>query len=252
MRQALIEQIIYNASYTKLYIITFAYFLVLYFIIAPVFLASCKLLNRLNILQKIVEKELSEKQIHFEIAHSLKSIFIFGFSALPVIYLIRINAITLLPNTFLNIVSGVYLLTIWNEVHFFIIHRIMHLSFFMRKVHFVHHQSKVPNVYSVYSFHWFEALLLSTVPITIVPFIPFSPIAIFLYPLASVLLNYAGHCNYRFGKGAGASWKLFGTYHNEHHFKGRRNYGFASDLLDKLYTRFNLKTSKNTKNTNKK
>ncbi|NQY09838.1 MAG: sterol desaturase family protein [Flavobacteriales bacterium] len=166
--------------------------------------------------------------------HSLKSVLIFGFSGLPIVYLIRSGDITLLPNTFLNVVIGIALLTAWNEIHFFVVHRIMHLPFFMRNVHIIHHTSKTPTVYSVYSFHWFEALLLSTVPLTITPFVPFSIMAIFLYPLASILLNYAGHCNYRFGKGTGASWKLFGTFHNEHHAKGKKNYGFASDLLDKL------------------
>ena len=168
--------------------------------------------------------------------NSLRSIFIFGFSAFPIIYLIRTDFITLLPNTVFNILLGVVLLTIWNEGHFFIVHRMMHLPFFMRNVHVVHHKSNIPTVYSVYSFHWFEALLLSTVPVSIVPFVPFAPIAIFLYPLVSILFNFSGHCNYRFGNGNGVSWKLFGTHHNEHHFKAKKNYGFVSNVFDKIYT----------------
>ena len=111
----------------------------------------------------------------------------------------------------------------------------------MKKVHYIHHKSLVPTVFSVYSFHWLEALLLSTVPLSIVPFIPFSFTAIALYPMSSILLNFAGHCNYRFGKGKGESWRLFGTHHNEHHNKGRQNYGFAINFLDKLFSYKNLK-----------
>ncbi|MGB3946481.1 MAG: sterol desaturase family protein, partial [Bacteroidia bacterium] len=88
--------------------------------------------------------------------------------------------------------------------------------------------------YSVYSFHWLEALLLSTVPLTIVPFIPFSFISIALYPLTSILINYSGHCNYRFGNGNGKSWSLFGTNHNEHHFKNKKNYGFLLQFFDTI------------------
>ncbi len=238
MFDVIINNIIQNYSYITLFMLCFGYFLFLYFALAPLFLAMCKLLERKNILHKIEEKEVTKQQLQFEIKHSVKSIVIFGFSIIPVIFLIREGVVALLPNTFLNIVVGVAVLTLWNEIHFFVVHRIMHLPFFMKRVHYIHHKSKVPTVYSVYSFHWLEALLLSTVPLTIIPLIPFSPIAIFVYPLASILLNYSGHCNFRFGKGEGESWKLFGTHHNQHHFRGRKNYGFASNLLDKLSSKF--------------
>ncbi|MCC5938479.1 MAG: sterol desaturase family protein [Lunatimonas sp.] len=169
--------------------------------------------------------------------HSLKSIVIFGFSSLPIIYLIRMDFIYLLPNTWINILWGLILLTLWNEVHFYVIHRIMHLKPMMQHIHYIHHRSTVPTVYSVYSFHWLEAFLLSTVPLTIVPFIPMPIVAVFLYPTVSILLNFAGHCNYRFGTGRGNSWRLFGTAHHEHHSKGRKNYGFALNLLDKLFSK---------------
>ncbi len=236
--QQITNNILYNASYLKIYFLVVVYFSVLYFVIGTLFLCVCKYLYRINILHKIVEKVVPKKQIRFEIKHSLTSIFIFGFSAFPIIYLIRAENINLLPDTFLNVLVGLVILTLWNEIHFFIVHRILHISFFMRHVHFVHHTSNVPTVYSVYSFHWLEALLLSTVPLTIVPFISFSPMAIFLYPFASILLNYAGHCNYRFGNGTSVSWKLFGTHHNEHHFKAKKNYGFALNFLDKLNALF--------------
>ena len=234
MVKELVNSILYNYSYIQLYGLVFLYFVILYFVLAPAFLYVCKFLAKREILHKITDRVVSEKQIRFELLHSLKSIFIFGFSAFPVIYLVRIGAISLAPDTPLNIFLGVLVLTIWNEIHFFVVHRTMHIPFFMKHVHSVHHKSITPTVYSVYSFHWLEALLLSTVPLTLVLFIPLAPIAIFIYPLASILLNYAGHCNYRFGNGEGADWKLFGTNHNAHHAKFTKNYGFASNLLDKL------------------
>jgi len=203
-------------------------------VVAPIFLWACKFLIHYNIVHKIIDKAVPKKQLRWEKLHSLKSIFIFGFSAFPVIYLVRINAITLIPDTFFNVILGIVLLTIWNEVHFFLVHRLMHIPFFMKNVHVVHHKSIVPTVYSVYSFHWLEALLLSTVPFTLVLFMPLSAMAIFIYPFASIILNFSGHCNYRFGNGEGAAWKLFGTHHNEHHTKFTKNYGFASNLLDIL------------------
>ncbi|MET4080351.1 lathosterol oxidase [Pedobacter sp. UYP30] len=235
----LIEHILFKDSYIVLYGLTFAYFLFLYFGIGFLFLSICKILERKRLLNKIEGKKVSNEQITFEIKHSIKSIIVFGFSIIPIIYLIRIDTINLLPNTWLNILIGLIILTLWNEVHFYIAHRIMHQKFMMKHFHFIHHKSKTPTAYSVYSFHWVEALLLSTMPLTIVPFIPFSIIAVFTYPLVSILINFAGHCNYRFGDGKGTSWTLFGTYHNEHHSRGRRNYGFSLNFLDKLFSKHN-------------
>ncbi|MDQ3191013.1 MAG: sterol desaturase family protein [Bacteroidota bacterium] len=234
MMQSIIEHIIYDSSYFHLYLLVFAYFLFLYFVLSRLFLLACHFLEKKGLVNKIVKKDVDKKQIRKEIKHSLLSIFIFGFSGMPIIYLIRNGAINILEDNFLNVLIGVTLLSFWNEIHFFIVHRIMHLPFFMKKVHYIHHQSRIPTVYSVYSFHWLEAFLLSTVPLTIIPFIPVAPLVLVFYPLASILLNFAGHCNYRFGKSEGASWKLFATHHNEHHFKFSQNYGFASNLLDKL------------------
>ncbi len=235
--QDLIENILYEFSYLTLSAMSFGYFMVLYFGVGTLFLLSCKSLESMKVLQKIESKALEKKQTNFEIAQSMQSIIIFGFSVIPIIYLIRKDFIVLLPNTWPIIFLGIVLLTIWNEVHFFIVHRLMHFNFFMKHVHFIHHKSRIPTIYSVYSFHWFEALLLSTVPLTILPFIPFSIVAVFIYPFVSILLNLAGHCNYRFGQGKGNYWVNFGTAHNEHHTKGRKNYGFALNFLDKLYSR---------------
>lgn len=233
------ENFLYNYSYLTLYGLTFCYFLFLYFGVGSLFLYVCKCLEHKNILQKIIDKKVKQQQIYFEIKHTIKSIVIFGFSIIPVIYLIRVDLVELLPDTWQNIVLGLIVLTLWNEVHFYIVHRIMHQKFMMKHIHYIHHKSNIPNVYSVFSFHWIEALLLSTVPITIIPLIPFSIVAVMAYPLVSILLNFAGHCNYRFGNGSLMSWKLLGTHHNEHHSRGRKNYGFALNLLDKLFSKQN-------------
>lgn len=237
--EQLIKNILFSYSYPILYGLTFAYFIILYFGVGFLFLSVCKLLEKKTLLHKIKDKEVSRKQVLFEIKHSVKSIAVFGFSIIPIIYLIRIDVVNLLPNSFLNIIVGLVILTLWNEIHFYVVHRILHQKSMMQHIHFIHHQSRIPTVYSVFSFHWVEALLLSTVPLTIVPFIPFSIIAIFIYPLISILLNFAGHCNYRFGNGKGNGWSLFGTYHNEHHTRGRRNYGFSLNFLDKLFSKQN-------------
>ncbi len=234
MLSDLTNNILYETTYLQLYGLVFCYFLFLYIVLGPLFLSMCKMLTRAGIAHRIIEKEVTGKQIKRELLHSFQSIVIFGFSAFPVIYFIRTGVITLLPDSLANILLGIALLTVWNEVHFYIVHRIMHLPFLMKHVHYVHHKSVTPTVYSVYSFHWLEAVLLSTVPVTLAPFIPIAPLAIFLYPMASILLNFAGHCNYRLGNGKGSGWAHFATRHSAHHHSFSNKFGFASDLLDKL------------------
>jgi lathosterol oxidase len=230
-----LDKVLFQYPYAYLVLLVVVYFGTLYFLLAPLFDLCCKVLTRKNMLHPILVKEPGPGQVRSEIKHSTVSILVFGATSLPLFYLIRTGHVTLLPDTFLTVPVGLILLNLWNEVHFYLIHRLLHRPFFMRHFHYIHHQSRVPTVYSVYSFHWVEAVLLSTVPLSIVPFIPFSPLAILLYPLSSVLLNYAGHCNYRFGNGQGKNWTLLGTHHNQHHAKGNINFGFALPYLDGLF-----------------
>jgi lathosterol oxidase len=230
----LVESVLFKLSYVEIYFLVLVYFLFLYFAVGYLFDKTCQILAKKALLNKILLSEPDQKQYSFEIKHSLISIIIFGFSGIPVVYLIREGYVEVLPDSILNILIGVTILTLWNEVHFFVVHRIMHLPFMMRRFHWIHHRSVIPTVYSVYSFHWLEALLLSTVPLSIMPFIHFAPMAIFLYPTISILLNFSGHCNYRFGNGDGNRWQIFATKHNEHHSKGLKNYGFATFFLDMI------------------
>lgn len=234
MIEDLIHNILFDYSYLTIYCIVFAYFFMLYFVLAPIFKSSCAYLQKINILEIINSKPLRKNQIKSEKKNSFVSLLVFGFSAIPIIYLVRNGIIELPKSTVSNTIIGLVILNLWNEIHFYIVHRLMHIPFFMKRVHVTHHKSVVPTVYSVFSFHWFEATMLSTVPLTAIFILPIDPLAIFLYPATSILLNYAGHCNYRRTK------KLpilnFATRHSAHHKKGRDNIGFALNIFDKIFS----------------
>ncbi len=237
MPQGFIRSILFEYSYLYIFIFVIAYFVILYFIGGALFKRFCIYLEYKNLIQRIVQKDASKKQVKKEILYSIQSIFIFGLTTLPIIYLARIGIIEFKEDTLFNIFIGLVILNVWNEIHFFVIHKMMHLPFLMKHVHKVHHSAFIPTVYSVFNFHWFEALLLSTLPLSIVPFVPISPLAVFLYPTCSILINFSGHCNYRFGTGEGASWKLLSSNHNNHHYKAKQNFGFAINLLDKIFNK---------------
>ena len=144
-----IKHVLYDYSSLILFGLSFGYFLLLYFGIAPLFLAICRFMESRKLLHKIRPEEVSRRQIFFEIKHSLKSIVVFGFSIIPVIYFVRLGIIELLPNTWLTVLAGLIVLTLWNEVHFYLVHRLMHQKFMMKQVHYIHHKSHIA-VYSIF------------------------------------------------------------------------------------------------------
>ena len=228
----------YQSSFWEQWSLSFIYFLILYFGLGYLFNWVTRYLESKQLVFKMDLRPVSAKQIRYEISYSLVSIVLFGFSASPIVYGVRAGLIKLAEPGLTMFLVSLLLLNLWNEIHFFIVHRLMHVPFFMRHIHKIHHRSLTPTVYSVYSFHPVEALLLSTVPLCLVWFIPLEPRAIMVYPLTSILLNFSGHCNYRFWKAPGPGFFQLGTRHNEHHTRGRSNFGFASSLLDTLYKRF--------------
>jgi len=232
-----INHILYHSTYLELYYWVTGYFFVLYFIVGQCFLRTCQVLDRAGIVHKITEQVVNNKQKLTEIKHSVVSILIFGLSCFPIVYGVRAGTITIASESVYNFILGLVILNVWNEVHFYLSHRLLHLPYLMNKVHFVHHQSVVPTTYSVYSFHWFEAMLLSTVPLTIVPFFSFSATAIAAYPLTSIIFNLCGHSNYRLGNGNGKHWMQMSTNHHEHHYSFSRSYGFVTTLFDKFLTK---------------
>lgn len=237
MTDHLLNTLLFELHGIWIFCIVVIYFFILYFCLGFIFNKSCLYLERKNIVQKIIPISPPKKQIQQEVLYSIQSIGIFGILSVLLIYLIRLGTITLASNSILQIGLGILILNLWNEIHFFLVHKLMHLPFFMKHVHKIHHQSYIPTIHSVYSFHWFEALLLGSLPLTIAPFINLSPLVFALYPICSILINFTGHCNYRIGNGKGATWKLISSNHNQHHYKAKKNYGFATDILDRLFNR---------------
>jgi len=128
------------------------------------------------------------------------------------------------------------ILFLWNEVHFYFVHRLLHTAWLARKIHGVHHHSKEPTVFSTYSFHWAEAFLLGTVIVFPLSVYPFQLPALLFLPVMSVLLNTLGHCNYDlFPKAGFHSVFKFSSRHSMHHKIARGNYGFMLPWFDFLF-----------------
>lgn len=230
----LLSEFLRNYSYLKIYGLTALYFLVLYFAGAWLFEKSCEQLRKLGVAERVSQDQSTSGQRNKETINSLLSIAVFGFSSLPIVYLYRIEYFPMKEDSLSNVLLDLLYLNVWNEVHFFLVHKLMHVPFFMKYVHRVHHESRVPSVWSVYSFHWVESLLLSTVPLSLCIVYPLAPFAIAVYPLISIIFNFSGHCNYRI-IALKNTWLVMASRHIQHHKKVNVSFGFVSGLLDALF-----------------
>jgi len=127
------------------------------------------------------------------------------------------------------------IMTLWNEIHFYACHRFLHLPWWYRRVHIVHHQSVVPTPFSTYSFHWCEAALLSSVMILLLLVMPLGIGTVLLFPAISLALNSIGHMNYAiFPHKLSSAIPAACRRHTMHHGRVHGNFGFYLPWLDAL------------------
>lgn len=175
-------------------------------------------------------------QVKEEIRHSMRSIFIFSLQGIFIQQGIQHGWLRLSFDTNWYCIPQSLLLFFWNEVHFYFVHRLLHTSWFKKNIHWVHHHSKEPTVFSTFSFHWVEAFLLGTVIVFPMLFYPFQLAALLSLPVMSILLNMLGHCNYEFFPGSGLhTFFKFSNRHSLHHKKGKGNYGFMLPWFDRFF-----------------
>ena len=181
-------------------------------------------------------------QVRKEIQNSILSIVVFSLQGIVIQLGLKQGWLFISYEISWYCIPQIIALFFWNEIHFYLVHRLLHSPWLIRRVHFVHHISKEPTVFSTFSFHWMEAFLLGTVIIFPLLVYPFQMIAILSLPVMSILLNTLGHCNYDlFPKLAPNDFLKFSNRHSMHHKRGKGNYGFMLPWFDSL---FNTSVSK--------
>jgi len=215
--QEMLDYGLFAASYLEVFLAVFFYFSLLYFVLGFLVERTSRFLVSKSILHKIVYQDIAPGQLKRKIAYSLSSILVFALTADLLVFLMRVELLHIAKESWKNLLLGLFVLSLWNEIHFFIVHRLLHTPRCMRQIHYIHHLSRVPTVYSIYSFHWVEAFALGLVPIVVLCMMPLSPMTLALYPIVSILINWVGHVNYRFGHAKGPSWINLASNHNQHH-----------------------------------
>lgn len=176
-------------------------------------------------------------QIKREITHSLISIILFGLYG-SLTWILHKYEIVHIEFKFqiVRFLTEVVVLFFWNEFHFFVVHRFLHIRWFYKNVHYIHHMSDPPTPFAVFGLHWFESVLLGSVMITVMFFHNFLLWSLLMLPVFSLALNTIAHSNLErvYSKSNSLLIKI-ATRHGDHHRYYEKNYGFALPIFDWLY-----------------
>lgn len=192
------------------------------------------LLPKFGIGRRLDQRALKPGQLRHEIGGSAVSVAIFGLGSVIPWWCLQMGWARLAADPgVLRIGIEVLVLLLWNDVHFYLNHRLLHTRP-LRRYHQQHHHSRVTTPFATYSFHPLEALLLGNVILLPMLVHDFSFAALLSLPVLSLLLNNLGHSNYDYRPSAtNASLWAASRRHQLHHACYHGNYGFLFNFMDR-------------------
>ncbi|NUO71531.1 MAG: sterol desaturase family protein [Frateuria sp.] len=214
-----------------------AFFATLYLLTGSVgTLLTRVLLPALHIGRTLDPRPLAPGQLRREMLQSLVSVLIFGIGLVVPWGLLRLGWAHLAVDPHpLRVLVEIAVLFVWNELHFYVNHRLLHTRP-LRRFHAAHHRSHVATHFSTYAFHPVEALMLGSVPLIPMLLHDFSFVALAALPVLSIVLNNLGHANYEISRQAPArGWLGASRRHHLHHACYHGNYGFLLSCFDRWF-----------------
>jgi sterol desaturase/sphingolipid hydroxylase (fatty acid hydroxylase superfamily) len=193
--------------------------------------------------RRISRADPTAQQIRREIAHSLRSIVLFGLVTLGVVLAARSGGTRLYYRVseygWVWFVSSFGLMVVMHDTYFYWTHRLMHHHRLYRFFHHTHHLSTSPTPWAAYAFSPAEALVQAGIGPLIVFSIPVYPTAFAAFMVWQIAFNVLGHCGYeifpRWFMRSPAGWVLNSvTHHALHHEKFRANFGLYFNVWDRL------------------
>ena len=181
-------------------------------------------------------RPLAPGQLKHELLQSGLSVLIFGTGMIFPWGLLQLGWARLTPDASASrIALEILALVAWNDIHFWINHRLLHTKL-LRRFHLPHHRSVVTTPFATYSFHPVEALMLGNVILLPMLVHDFSFWSLFSVPLFSLFFNCIGHANYDFfPRVSYAHWFAASRRHHLHHACYNGNFGFQFTFMDRLF-----------------
>jgi sterol desaturase/sphingolipid hydroxylase (fatty acid hydroxylase superfamily) len=193
---------------------------------------------------RIQERDIRPGQIRREISWSMLSMVVYATLTVATIFAFRKGwfpnlYVAPLERGWLTLIGGFLFILVVQDVLFYVTHRLLHTRLLAR-FHRVHHASKLPTPFALYSFHPVEALLhFVRIPLILIV----CPTNLFVFIFCEVVisngLNAYSHLNYEPRWVRNIRWlhercAAASSYHGLHHEKSQGNYGGYLRLWDRL------------------
>ena len=227
------REFVLNCSAAEIMLVGLLFFAAIYLLFGGFnWFLTRKLLPAINIGIQLDPRPLGVGQLKREIELSALSILVFGLGMIfPWGFLQLGWAKLAIDPTLTQIIVEIFVLIIWNEIHFYVNHRLLHTRW-LRQFHLPHHRSVVTTPWSAYSFHPVEAAMLGNVILLPMVVHDFSIYALVSVPLFSLLFNSIGHSNFDFNPRSPRVIFNGARRHHLHHACFHGNYGFMFPFMD--------------------
>ena len=185
----------------------------------------------------------SAKQIKREIRYSVLSISIFSVISVFLYYCIMQGYTKMYfkisEHSLLYFIFSPFIIIVIHDALFYWTHRFMHIKKVFKYFHLVHHKSKNPSPFSIFSFQPGEALIEYSIYPVIFFLIPIHPVMLIIFMFYNILVNLAGHGGFEFMPENFRTHKVFRwqnsvTNHDMHHTNLNYNYGFYFTFWDRM------------------
>jgi lathosterol oxidase len=228
-----LEPLFWQLNRLQFFALTVVSFLFLYFAFS---IAAYYIFTKGDYFKRYQVKPFRTNQIKTEIKRSLVSILMFGILSFPMYEGLHSGFLKIkFDFSWPIFLAEAIFLFFWNEIYFYVIHRLFHLKS-LYKYHADHHYSHVPSPFSAYSFHWSEGILLGAVMPVIMCFHDFQALSLATLPFMSIFMNVLGHSNVDFFPEKGMNHLFsFSKRHSLHHKIPHANYGFFLPYLDRVF-----------------
>ncbi len=143
---------------------------------------------------------------------------------------VQFSSIIYLPASFL-------LALLVHDIYFYITHRLLHLRFWFKRVHQVHHHSHSTNPWSAFSFHFAEGIIqIGIVPLLAFLF-PVHEFVLMLFVFFMLFITVYGHSGYELRPNKHKLFNIFNTslHHSQHHQYVHYNFGIYLNIWDRLF-----------------
>lgn len=125
------------------------------------------------------------------------------------------------------------------ETYYYWLHRWMHIPQVFKILHRVHHQSRIPSVWTAFSFHPAEGFLQGIILPIILLFIPLHPAVIIFQLIFMSLTSVINHLDIeiyppQFQKNKFLKWLIGASHHSMHHKRYKYNFGLYFTFWDKI------------------